>query len=505
MKAQDDNSSVLPRFDRPALFGLLLLGSLAGFACDTEVGASYPNVLLIIDDQHSRRALGVSGNPIVRTPRLDQLAAEGAWFSQAYCNDPICGPSRFSMFSSLYPSETGAIRNGVPLVEGIKLLPEYLSELGFFTGSAGKNHFADKEDTHGFQELHPHTFYGTPSDSPFTAWFEDRFGERGCEGEPYFWRAERGWMDRLDGKSGLCTINPHPADLCMEHWTTERALDLMRQAKEEDRPFFVQASYLAPHHPYGPLQEFYDLYADDEMVLPESWSQAKIRNNEFTAEEFKVIMRHYYAYVSQVDHYIGELLDGLDDLGLREDTLVIMVSDHGDMMGEFGRLFKGVSEEGSLGIPFFIRWPGHVRGGVVADAPVSLIDVLPTIFDALDLSPLPTARGSSLLPLINGMEDPLDRVVYAMDLRAEPFLFLTVRDWRWKLTIRREGAGKLGARFYDMKNDPWELRDLAKDPAVRAPRERLRAMLSEFWMEQQAARPTTRPVMGGRGRRPTKE
>lgn len=447
-------------------------------------GEAPPNILLIIDDQHSRRALGVSGNAIVKTPRLDRLAAEGIWFSQGYCNDPICGPSRYSMLSGRYPSEIGALVNSMEPNADLKLLPEYLNELGYFTASAGKNHFSDKQASHGFQKIYPHAFYNVAGDSPYTQWYEENFHELGCEGEPYFWAPERGWVHRLDPTKGLCTINPHPAELSQEHWTTERALDLIRESQEREEPFFVQASYFAPHHPYGPLQEFYDLYEGVEMELPESWYLPECeRQKDFDEAEYKSIMRHYYAFVSQVDHYIGELLDGLEEMGLADDTLVIMVSDHGDMMGEFGQLRKGSPAEGALAIPFFVRWPNGLTGGKQVDAPVSLIDVLPTIFDAIGEDPPEVARGSSLLPLIEGRQEAREREVLAMDIRRDPFLFLVARDERFKLILTPQGS-TARVQLYDIQADPWELRDLSREPELKSDRRRLVKKLLDFWEEQ---------------------
>ncbi|MFT7669107.1 MAG: arylsulfatase A-like enzyme [Planctomycetota bacterium] len=465
-----------------------IVGSPLGLAIQGLETSNYPNVLLIIDDQHSARVLGVAGNPIVQTPRLDQLAAEGAWFSAGYCNDPICGPSRYSMLTGRYPSEIGTLCNGDSPVTGVKYLAEYLTEFGYFTGSSGKNHFGSKAETGGFEELHPHPFYNLRGESEYTPWFESQFTEREIEGSPYFWTGRKGWMSRLDPEDGRCTINPHPADLSPEHWTTEVALGLIDHAIELEKPFFVQASYLAPHHPYGPLQEYYDLYEDSEMKLPESWYSTPHSNRlGMSEDEWKSVMHHYYSYVSQVDHYIGELLDGLEERGLADDTLVIMVSDHGDMMGEFGLMGKGDEREGSLAVPFIVRWPAGFDGGKVVDSPVSLIDVLPTIFDALGEKQPELARGHSVLPLIAGDEGASARRVFALDVRREPYLLLVARDWRWKLSLHTRNSRTPAMEFYDILNDPWELEDLSGEPTVAPARERLLAELGVFWSEQSAA------------------
>ena len=463
--------------------------------------AARPNILFILDDQHSPRALGVAGNASIQTPRLDQLASEGAYFRQAYCNDPVCGPSRYSMMSGRYPTEIGTYQNGHAPRPDVQFLAQYLTRWGYFTGSSGKTHFTPQDATHGFQELYRHSFYNCDSWSNYTPWYVAEFERRGLPGKALFWLPSEGWSRRMGGRaSNLCTINPNPADLTPEHWITRKALSLIDEAQEQGKPFFVQASYFAPHHPYGPLQEFYDLYEDVELSLPASFPDDGEHFEDFTRAEFETIQRHYYGLVSQVDHYIGELLDGLEERGLADNTLVVMVSDHGDMMGEFGDLKKGSPMEGSLGVPFFVRWPARVPAGTRIDAPVSLIDVFPTVFDALG-KPLPSeARGKSVLPLIDGSDDGLGREVYALDVRRSPFLLVVAREYRWKLILEGRGKNTPRLRLYDLIEDPWELNNRAHDPRVADVRNRLRTKAEAFWEDQRRHVPDPLPPVVNRGR-----
>lgn len=445
-----------------------------------------PNVLLIITDQFSPRAMGIAGNPIVKTPRLDQLGAEGAYFPQGYCNDPICVPSRYSMLSGKYPTEIGVYTNSQAPLPGVKFLPEYLNEFGYFTGSSGKNHFIPEEETHGFQDLYRHAFYVSGGYSHYGPWYKRRFKEMGLEGEPFFWRRTRDWHLSIEpDDGGMCIINPYPAELCPENWVTQQALRLMDRAKEKGKPFFVHASYFAPHHPYGPLQEYYDMYEGVEMPLPPNFNHEKRGQRLYTDDEHKVVMRHYYAFVTQVDHYIGQLLDGLDERGLAEDTLVFMTADHGDLMGEFGLLTKGPPWEASIGVPFFMRWPGRIPAGQTIREPVSNIDIVPTIFDAMNRPTPEGLGGDSILPLAEAKVETLDREVYAIDVRQNPFMFVTVREPRWKLILRPKTKKFDAFELYDMDNDPYELRDLSKDPEHEETLVRLGEKALAFWGEQE--------------------
>lgn len=472
-----------PPSNPPLIGSELTLADVA--APESESEPKRPNILLIITDQFSPRTLGIAGNPVVQTPRLDQLGEEGAYFRQGYCNDPICVPSRYSMLTGKYPTEIGVFTNSQAPLEGLRYIPDYLNDFGYFTGSSGKNHFIPETETHGFQDLYRHAFYVSQGYSHYGPWYKRRFKEMGLKGDPFFWKRTEDWGEAIEPHDGgMCIINPYPAELCPENWVTHQALRLMDRAKEKGKPFFVHASYFAPHHPYGPLQEYYDLYEGVEMQLPPNFYHPKRGQRQYTDDEHKVIMRHYYGFVSQVDHYIGQLLDGLDERGLAEDTLVFMVSDHGDLMGEFGLLTKGPPWEASLGVPFFMRWPGRIPAGQVISEPVSLIDIMPTIFDAMEEPAPEDAQGDSILPLAEAKVETLDRVVFGIDVRVKPYLFITVRERRWKLIMRPKTRKFDAFELYDMDNDPYELTDLSKDEEHKETLERLVKTGVEFWKTQ---------------------
>ncbi|MFT7670006.1 MAG: arylsulfatase A-like enzyme [Planctomycetota bacterium] len=461
-----------------------------------ERAKTRPNILLIMDDQHSARALGCAGNPVIRTPRLDQLAAEGAYFPAAYCNNPVCAPSRYSMFSGRYTPEIGALKNSIPPTEGIKFLAEHLAEDGYFTGLSGKSHFSPAWSTHGFQDIYLQNSYTAPSWTHYTPWLVREYLERGFEGSPHFWKTNREGTDPLDPAYGICTINPHPADISPEHWVTQMALRLMDEAIVADKPFFVNASYFAPHHPYGPLQQFYDLYEGVEIPLPSSYSEeAPSMTHHLTLDQYRVVQRHYYGFVSQVDHYIGELLDGLEERGLAEDTLVIMVSDHGDMMGEHNDLGKGVYAEGSVRIPFLLRWPRRVPPQQRIATRVSLIDVFPTVFDALHLELPSVARGNSLLPLVDGSggNSAPNRPVFISNHRRLPYAFISVLDGHFKLVHKKPAKGSYETLLFNIELDPDETKNLASDAAYGKVLAELEEQLSVYWESQKDYLPEKMP------------
>jgi len=444
-----------------------------------------PNVLLILTDQMTRAAVACLGNEQVRTPSLDRLAAEGAVFTRSYCNTPLCGPSRHSLFTGRYASEIGAFANNVVPREGFRYLPQYLNDAGYFTGSVGKLHFIPRDDVHGFQDVYFHEGDIPGGRSHYHGWLIRELHARGIERYDY-WRTSPGWYKRVED---LCQVNPLPPELRSSAWTTRKALRLMREGLDRDEPFFVHASYWPPHHPYKPGAEFLARYEDVDPELPASFYEAvSPMYAELREQDFKTILRHYYAFVTEVDDAIGRLLEGLDELGCADDTLVIMTSDHGDMLGSFRALGKGRPEERSLGVPLIVRHPRRFDGGRVVDVPVSLIDLLPTVLATVG-EPVPAdLPGRDLLPLIRGEATGPDPPVYALDVRHAPFLMLAVVDGPWKLS--RTPAGD---RLVHLEDDADELVDRTGE-ADAEPRARLTALLDAFWREQRAHVPDEIPA-----------
>ncbi|MCL4685276.1 sulfatase-like hydrolase/transferase [Myxococcota bacterium] len=477
---------------RAALAAVWLASALlCASAAVARDDAKPPNILLIVTDQHHHRALGAAGEPVVQTPSLDRLASQGIRFTAGYSNYPVCGPARYAMFTGHYPTELGTFDNEVAPRPGFRHIQSYLADAGYFTASVGKLHYAPYGETHGFEHVYHHEFLIDASGiSHYAPWLAMRLRERGLPPPPPLLEPSKDWYLTV---SGLTGTNPLPEELTAEAWTTDKALRMIARAQAEQRPFFVHASYFPPHHPYVPLPKYLDLYRDAEMKLPHSFYAAPGAKpfGGLSEADFREIRRHYFGSVSQVDHQIGRLLDGLDALGLAGDTLVFFVSDHGDLMGEFRLLTKSEPYEGSIRIPFLVRWPGRIEPGRVSGAPVSLVDVLPTILDAAGIPIPPQLRGQSILPLARGEEtSPGERNAYALEVSVKPFRFLVVREERWKLTCRPRVDGSCEYRLVDLVADPDELDDRSTDPAARAHRDRLAAKLDAFWRRESAFVPS---------------
>jgi len=461
-----------------------VVGAAAGFpllsstprAWAQEGGGSKPlNFLIIITDQFSPRAMGAAGHNIVKTPNLDRLASQGARFAHAYTTTPVCSPSRYTMMTGTYATRTGVLTNEMKPNENIKTLAHYFNEAGYQTCSVGKLHYIPYGELHGFQYALHHEFYITEAGiSDYAPWLKERLGVRydieRRAGLP------KGWNFDPRGVANPCSV---PLELSDAHWLTDRCTEWLSQIRDKDKPFFLHASYFQPHHPYNPVAPFSYMYDPDEMELPPNYIDPAGRGQfkRFTAADFKRTMAYYYGFISEVDYEIGRLLRALDKLGLSDNTCVLFLADHGDMMGEKGRLYKGLMYDASAGIPMIMRCPGLTSSGATVQDNVSMIDVAPTFLSLAGIQ-AEGLQGRDMTGLLRGKESWEDNVVYSMDIRknlSAPLLM--ARDKRFKRIVNRHKA----IEFYDMQNDPWEQHNLFPEGKASPEFTRLKEKLDAFW------------------------
>lgn len=419
-----------------------------------------PNIVVIQADQLAAAALGAYGNTVVQSPNIDALAAEGVVFDRAYCNSPLCAPSRASMMTGLLPSQIGAYDNASDFPASIPTFAHHLRAQGYRTALIGRMHFIGPDQLHGFEErlttdVYPAGLEMVPdwdlppterlswyhdASSVFTAGVSQATVQRDFDDEVIF-RALRYLNDRV------------------------RARD--------DQPFLLVTSFIHPHDPYEPPIEYWNRYADVEIdapriAEPEELDPHSRRLQQMSGfdqkspdlDEVKRARRAYYAAVSYVDDHVGQLVTRLDELGLRENTVIIVTSDHGDMLGERGLWYKMSPFEQSARVPFIVNAPDRYAAHRV-EAPVSLIDVLPTLVD-LGQGPSPAGPGRSLLPLVAGAdEDAADDVVieYLAEGVNAPHLTLVRGDLKF---IHCPGDPD---QLFDLSSDPDELRNVASEPA----------------------------------------
>ncbi len=358
-------------------------------------------ILWIMSDQHSFRATRYAGNRTVATPALDRLRTQGSSVANMYTAAPVCTPSRFAMLTGLYPHTTGCVNNLTPLPHAHRTAAHHLGREGYFPGYIGKLHAVDAQ-THGFEYCidagHYYDYLGPKTEifcrtmqvgSPFVRGGQYERGSAGCCApwlEIYQDEARNPWLDALP--------NPHlPADLPPKDrfgsFVTREAERFLRDYRDER--FFLFVSYLEPHEPYLPPGSFRTQYDPARLALPprppagrngvprfvsgRRWPTAWTDEGDELA---RLWLAAYYGNVSFMDRCVGRLLGVLDDLGLAEDTLVVYMSDHGDMMYEHGMFQKGVFYEACAHVPCLIRFPGRVAPGSTVAEVADLTSILPT-------------------------------------------------------------------------------------------------------------------------------
>ena len=343
---------------------------------------SRPNIVVIQADQLAGPALPMYGNSIVQTPHMSRLAENGVTFLNAYCNNPVCGPSRASMMTGQMSSTIGNYDNGGEYLSSHPTFAHYLRYLGYRTCLSGKMHFVGSDQLHGFEERLTTDVY--PSDYGWTAdWTQ--------KDEPY----SPSVMSMLSiVEAGVCKRGlqiDYDEEVCAQ--AVQKIYDYARDPGET--PFMLMASFTHPHNPFVALQEYWDLYDHDAINMPsvphipveerDPWSQRyyyTIRQDEhdITDAHIRNARHAYYAMNSYLDSLVGRILRALDECGLSGNTYVIFTSDHGDMLGERGMWYKFNPFEWSVRVPLIVTGP-EVKKGATISTGVSLLDLLPTFLD----------------------------------------------------------------------------------------------------------------------------
>jgi choline-sulfatase len=437
--------------------------TFAAMSDPTPTTAKQPNVLVIMYDQMTPSALGCYGNLVALTPNIDRLAAEGVVFDAAYTNSPLCTPARYCMMTGQLPSATRGYDNAAYLASTIPTFAHYARSAGYRTVLSGKMHFVGPDQLHGFESRRTTDIY--PADF---GWTPD-------------WRAphERiDWwyhnMDSVTGAGVAEVTNQLLFDDEVGHQSVRALHDLARS--DDERPFLLVASFTHPHDPYVARQEYWDLYEGYNIpppvvsaaeVMPDDPHSARLRSavamdeSVITDEHVRNARRAYLANVTYCDDWTGRLIGTLDALGLAEDTVVVLLADHGDMLGERGLWYKMSFFEGSARIPLVIHAPGRFEAARVA-APVSLVDVLPTLMDLVGSTAEPAEElaGGSLLPWCAGSTE--DRTVLG-EYMAEGSMAPIVMIRRGDLKFVHCPADP--DQLFDLSIDPHEVVNLAADEA----------------------------------------
>ena len=457
-----------------------------------------PNILWYSTDQQRFDTIAALGNEHINTPNLDRFVEESAVFTHAYCQSPICTPSRASFLTGMYPSAIGVNGNGFrrfPRHFEDRLITHALRDEGYDCGLIGKLHLASAflrreervDDGYDyFQYSHDHKG-GNERGNEYVEWIKAQgidhntiLRARGIASLDDYRNSHQhqgfgGFMEPTADKDNV------PPQLHQTHWCTEKAIEFIGRNREEDKPWLLSVNPFDPHPPFDAPYEFYRRYNPESLpgARFEEGDLEHQRRLEAAGIDFQNRARHpeeiqhkqiqasYYAMIEFLDAEFGRLINYLDATGQRENTIIIFMSDHGEMLGDHGLVLKGCRfYEGLARVPLMISWLGRIQPQF-SDELIELVDIVPTLYELLGMDLPPWAQGRSAASWILGGElnAPHRPFVRAEHYAATNFPDEThatmYRDRRWKLVVyHRKNIFEL----YDLENDPWEHHDLSQVP-----------------------------------------
>jgi iduronate 2-sulfatase len=464
---------------------LLCLVSALGFGCSAVVAAApkKPNVLFLISDDLNN-LLGCYGDPLARTPNLDKLAARGVRFERAYCTFPLCGPSRNSFLTGLYPNSSGILANAQIFRQTIPdqiSLPQAFRHAGYLAVRIGKLYHYNVPNS-----------VGTDGHDDPASW-EQEFNPAGVdrlEEQPdkIFSLTPGQFGGTLSWYASPAGDKQHTDGLL----ATDAEWVLERCARQKDRPFFLAVGFFRPHTPYvAPKKPYFDWYPETKMPVVQGVKEDqadlpaaalgsyKKEQDKLTDDLRRQALQAYYASISFMDAQVGRVIAALDKHRLADNTIIVFTSDHGYHTGEHGLWQKMSLFEESARVPLLIVAPGVAKKGTVVKTPVSQVDLYPTLTELAGVTAPSNLQGQSLVPMLKdptvvGRGWALTQVsrggagrpgakAAAKKSGESRFFGYSLRTARWRYTEWDEG--RQGRELYDHDTDPKELKNLAGDPA----------------------------------------
>lgn len=441
-----------------------------------------PNFVFIMTDTQGANMVGCYGQPGLRTPNLDRMAAEGTRYDRAYTTQPVCTPARAGIFTGSYPHSTGAWGNHLPVGDTLKTMGQRFTDAGYHSAYIGKWHLSGHD------------------------YFDDGICPPGWD--PEYWYDGKRYVDELtdeevalwrNGLGSVELLRKHGInkEFTWAHRNSNRAIDFLEKAKGKDEPFLLVVSHDEPHGPCVCPPEYVEQFQDfeyeigpnahddlaDKPAHHREWAEAA----NCRRESGRFSSPKYFGCNSFVDAEIGRVIDAVDRLA-PDNTYIIYTSDHGDMFGAHGLNSKGPCMYDEIAcIPLIIRKPAKADAGIVDDALVSHVDLLPTMLELAGMEVPPILDGRSLVPRLKGDKEADERKILVEFNRYEVCHdytgFQPIRCWMagdFKLVINLlEDKDEL----YDMKKDPAEMKNLIEDPAHKEIRDRMHDELLDHIFE----------------------
>lgn len=427
-------------FVKLASLGLGAAAGMTGRDAFAEEKGKQPNIVFVFADQMRAHAMGCMGDTVVKTPNLDALAAKGLLLTNALSCSPVCSPYRAQLMTGRYGHATGVVHNDIKLPNSEISIAKVLKGRGYATGYIGKWHLSGhrrdpvpKADRHGW----------------------DFWAVRNCSHkhfEPAYW------------------LNDSKTPVKVKGWEPDVQTDLAVEyiKKNRAKPFCLMVSYGPPHNPYKAPTKHLGKYKG--VSIPKRPNVPKKKGRAGSE------LKHYYAMITSLDECMGRIAKALDEAGISKDTILCFSSDHGDMMGSQGHVRKQRPWEESINIPFIMRYPRRIKAAQKKDWLFSSVDVMPTLL-GLCGAPIPKqVQGMNLSATFTGkskQERDAAFLFNALHGNGPGTAWRGIRTKEWVYAYHARGDWVM----YDLKRDPYELKNLVKDPASRGQRDKLRAQL----------------------------
>ena len=426
-------------------FAAGLLGALA-----PPLPKRSPNILFILPDQLRAQALHCYGDPNVRTPNIDRLASEGLTFHNTVANTPVCCPARANMLTGRYAHKNGMVANDLRLRESETTYSELLRGAGYRTGFIGKWHLDGGPRLPGFVPPGPR--------------------RHGFE----FWAANECSHTHFNTHYFRDTPEPIPIQKFEAEGWTDIAIEFLKQTSTDTRPFFLTVQMGPPHDPYKAPPAYRKLYDSAQLKLRPNWQPTPGATRADIAE--------YYGMITAVDEQVGRLLRTLDELSISDDTVVLLASDHGDMLGSQGQRLKRKPWDESIRVPGIVRYRRKTEPGRATDVFFTHVDFAPTFLGLAGVKAPSTMQGVDLSGLIRGEsskgpDSAFLQIFGPYDGDGTPAAWRGVRTARYTYARTKEKPWLL----YDNARDPYQLNDLIDQPGSQPLRKHLEDSLNQ-WM-----------------------
>ncbi|MFO7957332.1 MAG: sulfatase-like hydrolase/transferase [Candidatus Brocadiia bacterium] len=455
------------------------------------MAADLPHILILMTDQQRADAMGCAGNPVIRTPNMDRLAAEGARLSRACTNSPLCMPARASFISGHHVHRHGIWGNHGELPADYESLFRRLQACGYYTAHVGKSHYYEHGEFHmrerepymharGFDYVHETT--GPWATLRTQSYMTDAWARKGL-----LERFRDDYRRRKKDRARAVWPGPLPTEEHMDSYVGRQAVRFLREYDTE-LPFCLFVGFPGPHEPWDPPEEYADMYdpadvpppVDPEPAEYPEWAPRHARNHPnkrraegLDPETVRRIRAAYYAKVSLIDYWFGEILAVCDEEGFAEDLLVVFWSDHGELAGDHGCLYKSRFWEGALRVPLVFRWPGRIEPGTTSAALAETVDIMPTLLEAVGTTAPDDAAGKSLWPVLEDPTAPLrNGALSEVEKNGSRNAMICTERYKYAADGRERGY-----MLYNLVEDPDEATNLIGHPEYEEVEKALAARL----------------------------